>query len=173
MSTHTTDPLTCLELALWFALEAHPDVGRLVKLANKVNFVQPFKDQPGKTNLQDSEVPELALMLQGGQGNQNNASSHHGIVRRYSLAVTTNSLFMSGDKERRGAGLNPVYWACCRALAMYRAGIPSLPFCRKVWVTEDQAQISDGEKHRADRAGWVGIATVSCDLFFPWDEVDA
>ena len=170
----STDPFTMLEQALWWALDSHPALSRLVNVANVVRFCSD-NPVPAKDNLATADLPELALMPMSMGANQRNSSSGTGINQRYNVIITTGDLRTAGGIGRR-KGLNQVKWAVVRALARYcKAGIPDLPFrVSKVTVSDSTERIDAGGQ-QADQArapdGWTSVLVVECWLDFSWDEV--
>ncbi len=158
------DPFTAIYNALWAKLEASTEVTSQVQPANRIKVADQLDVDAWKKNVQGGDLPELYLGPVGGGISQLTSSSHGGTLR-FVLAVSTGSLQV--DHE-----LNPVLWACLRA--MYANGRRlDLQYVKDVRFTDILSQPEDlasqvGEPQRETR-GWASLVTIDVDVMFRMD----
>lgn len=176
----SSDPFSLIEGRIWDALEHHPAVTALVRVANRTKFVGANND-PVRDPASDSDMPELMVFPTGGAFNQPGdgfSSSKFSCRQRYALAINTNTL-RTNNEATVDTGINPIKWAVFKALMRHRytagAGTGSgnamngLDFVRDFDVGNYSDQVSDPNPDGTDRrlpAGWRTVMDVEVLMVF-------
>lgn len=156
MSTPTlsTDLLSQVEDAIWFALESHPDFTRLFKPGNRIKNTA-GDPAPGKSDTLDSDAPEVRLIQVGPQNAQRQTSSATNLDLTYALEILTRA-----QTTNRTGAINECLWATIRAFRAWGDSIPDVPEIKSVRVGPVSTQQDEAEGN----AGWQAAAQIVVSL---------
>lgn len=156
------DPFSQVYNAIWDMLEAHQGFADLVKVANRIKFADNNPD-PWKREIQDGDLPEVAIYPSDGVPQLDADSSETFITLRFNLLIST------GDR-RVDALIFPVLWETLRAMAGWRLHLETLawngqPFVRDAYPTTFSENLTDAENNRK-KEGWTGLCGYEVQLNF-------
>lgn len=159
-----SNPFSLVHDKLWELAEGHegtseyPALTSLVKLGNRIKLDK--RQSPLKGFIQNSDVPELLLVPDGGSPELNRNSSDTAIIRNYSWIISTGDMRVSEV-------LYPVEFALFVAMSNYCQVLKDLTFEGNRFIQRVRTPSiihgeSDENKNRNIK-GWSALWT--CEVF--------
>jgi hypothetical protein len=154
------DPFTKVYDALWDLAVRNKALTDLIKVNNRIQY---DKWIGAKDDISTADLPELALIVDGGLWNFQATSSHSSFERQYDWAITT------GDFTIRD--YNRIVWELCRAMTDWDRFICPVSWNgAQVVKNANQGELTEGtlrvEQNRNIR-GWASIWTLNVEFMIP------
>ncbi|MEK7767963.1 MAG: hypothetical protein AAB368_17160 [bacterium] len=121
----TPDLFTRMVDGFWFALESYGPLADLVQVANRQRF-NLFDSEAVKQGLLSGDLPQLTIVPAPGSGSVNapgSGSSSHSETFSYDYVL---GLLSDNLSTRLPGSVDPVKWACLRALQRFSPFLPGL-----------------------------------------------
>lgn len=156
------DPFTEVLQTLWVLLETSSELTTLVKTGNRIKWASDSfaKSRPSKLTTTKTDLPELAVLPNGGEYNYHASSSSVKLIQRYTIGI------MSWDL-RIHKYFFPLKWAVIKVLANADANL-GLDYVREIEV-EDNEDVKSIERH----PGWQAAFDISVMMVFDRTEMKA
>lgn len=156
------DPFSIVYKSIWDCAESSEHVTSLVKLRNRIRLDQ-ANQFPTKPTVSDTDLPELALMLNGGIFKLNATSSSTHMTKNFAWMITTGQTIVN---QR----ILPVEFALARAMKNWHTQIANATwngkqFIHRVVLGDISEGVSDPERNRG-LTGWSALITISVEMTF-------
>lgn len=159
----SSDPISQVEAALFWALFSHQPLAALVRPRNRITMATDAGD-PTKDVVADADLPELVMLPAGGSNNSPGtgvSSSSTSNVLRYQIGITTADL----RTTQRTTSIGPVKSEVFRALTFaFRVSpgsrqhfILGLPFVNWVGIGDFADALTDPERNAPGWHSAVGV----------------
>lgn len=161
------NPFTMIWCALWELVERNENLTDLLRLANRIDYI----NNPPKENINTGDLPELALVSDGGTINLKNSSSATLINRKYNWMITT-------GEWQINSYFNIVSFELIRAMVDYDSVLCSLvwphvngrTFVGRANVMSIEEGTTMLNETRGIR-GWAGVLSIDIDLHLRTDDL--
>ena len=154
------NPFTLVYDALWDLAEANSNLMQWIATNNR----RKYDSWIGiKENISSADLPELALLTDGGNGIYYFTSSESRFLRYYSWAITT------GDYNINGI-YNQVCWELYRAMSNFCSVLSQLTWDSRIFVTKaNLADLREGTlltDLNRNIKGWASIWRAEVEMTF-------
>jgi len=154
------DPFTKVYDALWLLAERNVGLTNVIKLGNREKY---DKWIGMKDSTSQADLPELALIMDGGAYNFNYSSSHSRLLRTYSWAITTGNFIVED--------YNCIVWELCRAMVEWDTYVCGITWQEAQVVHQaSQGEFTEGTMRVSQSRGirgWSSIWSLEVEFWVP------
>lgn len=124
------------------------------KAGNIINLADENRRDPMKDNILTADLPEIILIMAGGDGNLHRSSSSSNIIQQFQFLISTG--------ERRLTLISDLKWYAYQALwAWQKQGFGAALYANETFITRlDWVNVVEGESDPALNRGIMGWSTI-------------